>query len=158
MRDLISVRQVCDDDKGFLFSVFRCVHEEEFAPLELPADEKIKLLRLQFLAQQRQYHGQFPNADFDVVLFDGVPIGIMYATRGPEHYVLIEISLLPKGRNRGVGAKLVSELIKQAHAVGKPVRAHVVRGNPAWRLWRRLGFEQTGDDGVYLEICAPVDR
>jgi len=137
--------------------VFQCVRREIFAPLQLVADEEISVLHLQFEAQQRQYRSQFPDADFDVVLVDGAPVGTMYAARGPGDYVLIDISILPEHRNRGIGAKLVSELIGQARAAGKPVHAHVLRDNPAWRLWQRLGFEQTGDDGMYLEICAPAD-
>jgi len=154
----VTLRPVYADDEAFLFSVFRCVHEGGFASLEFAEEEKTKLLRLQFEAQRVHYHRQYPDADFDVVLLGGVPIGNMYATRGPEDYVLIDISLLPDRRNCGVGAQLVAELIKQARTAGKPVRAHVRRGNPAWRLWQRLGFEQTGDDGVYLEICAPAKR
>jgi GNAT superfamily N-acetyltransferase len=138
-----------------LFSVFRSVREQELASLALPEEQKVQLLRQQFVAQRGQYYRHYPDADFDVVLLRDVPIGNMYAARGPDDFALVDISLLPERRNGGVGAHLVSELIKQAHAAGKPVHAHVRRGNPAWRLWQRLGFEQTGDDGVYLEICAP---
>lgn len=113
---------------------------------------------MQFNAQQSQYCTQYPDADFDVVMRDGEPVGYMYALRGPDAYVLIDISLLPEQRNKGVGAKLVSALIKEAQSSNEPLEAHVLRDNPAWRLWQRLGFEQVSDDGVYLHIRVPVER
>ena len=157
MQESIILRPACPDDEAFLFDLFCSVHEQTFALLDIPEEKENDLLHMQFTAQQQQYRGQYPNADFDLVLRDAIPIGSFTALRGPDKFVLIDISLLPEQRNLGVGAKLVSELIKQARAAGQPVRAHVLRGSPAWRLWQRLGFEKMGDDGVYFEISAPAN-
>jgi len=158
MQESITLLPVSDHDESFLFRVFRCVHEPSFASLQTPVEQKTELLQMQFNAQQSQYCTQYPDADFDVVMRDGEPVGYMYALRGPDAYVLIDISLLPEQRNKGVGARLVSELIKEAQSSNEPLEAHVLRDNPAWRLWQRLGFEQVSDDGVYLHIRVPVER
>jgi ribosomal protein S18 acetylase RimI-like enzyme len=76
--------------------------------------------------------------------------------RGPDDFVLIDITLLPEHRNSGIGAGLVRELIVQANAAHEPLRAHVLKQNPAWRLWQRLGFHLISDDGVYLAIEVPA--
>jgi ribosomal protein S18 acetylase RimI-like enzyme len=158
MQELITLRPVSGHDESFLFHVFRYLHEPSFASLQIPAEQKTGLLQMQFNAQQSQYCAQYPDADFDIVLRDGEPVGYMYALRGPDAYVLIDISLLPEQRNKGVGARLVSALIKEAQSSNEPLEAHVLRDNPAWRLWQRLGFEQVGDDGVHLQIRVPFER
>ena len=152
MHKSITLRPVSGDDEGFLFGLYRSVHEQTFASLNLPEEQKTSLLRMQFNAQRQQYRSQYPDAHFDRILEDGVAIGTLYAMRGPEEFVLIDIMLLAEHRNTGIGAKLVKKLIREANAAKKPLQAHVLKTNPAWRLWRRLGFEIVADDGVYLQI------
>lgn len=152
MRDSVTLRPVCSDDEAFVFDLFRSAHKQTFASLDMPEEEENELLRMQFIAQQSQYRGQYPDAHFDLVLKDEVAIGTMYAMRGPEKFVLIDIMLLAEHRNAGIGARLVKKLIREANAAKKALQAHVLKTNPACRLWRRLGFEIVADDGVYLQI------
>jgi ribosomal protein S18 acetylase RimI-like enzyme len=156
--DDLRLRPAAAGDESFLFALFRSVRSAVLAELSVPEQQREQLLRMQFDAQQHQYHARFPSADFDIVLFRGVPVGRFYARRGPEDFVLIDIALLPEHRNSGIGGRLVGGLIAEARGAGKAVQAHVQRDNPAWRLWQRLGFEEVGDDGAYLRIRAPAIR
>ncbi len=144
-------------DEEFLFHVFTSVYDATIASLEIPAEQKTELLRMQFTAQKTQYRSQFPMADFDLVLSNDKPIGSLFALRGPEKFVLIDISLLPEHRNCGIGGRLVTSLIQQANDARKPLQAHVLKNNPAWHLWQRLGFEEVDEDGMYLKICVPAE-
>jgi len=148
----VAVRAISASDAPFLFRLFCSAREDQFASLDLPGDQKEQLMRTQFDAQQYQYKNQYPDADFELVVNDGDSIGNFYALRGPEEFVLIDITLLPEYRNSGIGARLVRELIADAHTAKKSLHAHVLKQNPAWRLWQRLGFREVGDDGVYLAI------
>ena len=150
------MRPTCAADEAFLFRLFCSAQEDKFDSLRLPPDEKEHLLRMEFTAQCRQYCSQYPNADFDLVMNNGIPVGNFYAQYAPDEFVLIDISLLPEHRNSGIGTQLVRDLIAEANAVGRPLHAHVLKQNPAWRLWQRLGFRQVGDDGVYLKIEVPA--
>jgi ribosomal protein S18 acetylase RimI-like enzyme len=151
MRESVTLRPVCSNDEAFVLDLFRSAHKHTFASLDMPEEEN-ELLRMQFKAQQSQYRSQYPDARFDLVLKDEVAIGTLYAMRGPEKFVLIDIMLLAEHRNAGIGAKLVKKLIREANAAKKALQAHVLKTNPACRLWRRLGFEIVADDGVYLQI------
>jgi GNAT superfamily N-acetyltransferase len=151
MRESVTLRPVCSNDEAFVLDLFRSAHKHTFASLDMPEEEN-ELLRMQFKAQQSQYRSQYPDAHFDLVLKDEVAIGTLYAMRGPEKFVLIDIMLLAEHRNAGIGAKLVKKLIREANAAKKALQAHVLKTNPACRLWRRLGFEIVADDGVYLQI------
>ena len=53
---------------------------------------------------------------------------------------------------RARAVKLVDQEHLMGVAAGKPVRIHVERFNPARRLYDRLGFHQTADEGVYLQL------
>lgn len=149
-------RPITDADLDFLFEVFCSAQGEKFAALDLHPEQLEQLLRTQFEAQRRSYLSQFPDADFDLVLIDGVLAGNLYAQRGPGEFVLIDITLLPQHRNSGAGGELIRQLIAEANTAGKPLSAHVAKDNPAWHLWQRLGFQIVGDDGVYLIIEVPT--
>lgn len=66
--------------------------------------------------------------------------------------------LLPEQRNLGIGSGLVCRLIESAKAAGKPLFAHVLKANPAWQLWQRLGFVEVSNDGVYRHIEIPAGQ
>ncbi|HEX5716519.1 MAG TPA: GNAT family N-acetyltransferase, partial [Thermoanaerobaculia bacterium] len=62
---------------------------------------------------------------------------------------LIDISLTPELRGKGVGSALLRELMAEAEAAGKPLTIHVEKYNPAMRLYLRLGFKSIEDRGPY---------
>jgi ribosomal protein S18 acetylase RimI-like enzyme len=61
----------------------------------------------------------------------------------------MDIALLPEHRNQGIGGKLVRDVMNEAAAIGLKVSLHVESYNPAQRLYRRLGFVEAGESGVY---------
>ncbi len=76
------------------------------------------------------------------------------------HQFLFAIIVDEKYRGKGIGAKLLRELMELAKERFKLEYIHleVYQGNPAINLYRRLGFEQYGihrrfmkDKGRYLD-------
>ena len=126
-----------------------------FESLNLGSEQKDRLLRVQFEAQNQAYLAQYPEANFDLVLVNEIPAGKMFAQRGPNNFVLIDIALLPEHRNVGIATELVGDLIEEASTAGQALHAHVQKDNPAQYLWQRLGFRQVSDDGVYLKLEIP---
>ena len=59
---------------------------------------------------------------------------------------LRQLHLIPAYRRQGIGTRLIKDLLRRAHAQGKPVTLDVMHGNPARRLYLRLGFRQTSQD------------
>ena len=66
---------------------------------------------------------------------------------------MIDITILPKFRGRGIGTTLVRDLIKRADKVHKKISLHVDPANPALQLYQRLGFVYIKNNGRfnYLE-------
>ncbi|MAE65353.1 MAG: GNAT family N-acetyltransferase [Phycisphaeraceae bacterium] len=150
MSDGIGFRPITPDDGAFLLEVYASTRSDEMALLDWSGREKQAFLEQQFNAQHTYYQEQFDGARFDVIERDGRPIGRLYVDRCDDVLHVIDIALLPAHRRRGIGGAIMSDLLAEAGAAGKPVRIHVERHNPAMRLYERLGFRPIGDTGVYL--------
>jgi ribosomal protein S18 acetylase RimI-like enzyme len=74
---------------------------------------------------------------------DGRAIGCLKVTNEPDHVFLDRVALLPDSQNRGLGTRLVREVMDDAARRGLPVRLSVLANNPARRLYERLGFRVT---------------
>jgi ribosomal protein S18 acetylase RimI-like enzyme len=95
----------------------------------------------------------------DVVVVDGEPAGRLLVDRWDREIRIVDISLLPAFRGRGIGSALLQELMAEAAESERSLSIHVERNNPALRLYERLGFEPAGDEGVYLRMeLASVGR
>lgn len=155
---VIERRTATDDDGAFLFELFCSSLPGNHPLLLLPEAERKPLLQKQFDARENKYRAVYALADFDVVTFGGEPVGNLYVDRGDDEFVIIDISILPGYRDRGIGTELVSSLLEEASRLVLPVRAHVLHRSPAWRLWKRLGFELDCDHRAYYEIVVPAIR
>ncbi len=145
----VTLRPVGPGDAPFLFELYAGTRRDEMAGWGLDDAMVSSLLQMQFAGQQGTYRAQFPEADHDLVLVDGQPAGRLYVDRSGPEIVLVDVALLPALRGRGLGTHLLRGLLREAAAQGRAVRLSVTLGNPARRLYERLGFERLDDDGVY---------
>lgn len=146
----ITLRPAAADDAELLFRIYAATRAEELSPVPWTADEKEAFLRAQFEAQAGDWAERFPEASFDVILAGGEPVGRLYVDRRDDEIRLVDIALLPEHRRRGIGSHLLRRILSEADAAGLPVRIHVERQNPAMGLYRRLGFTDLADRGVYV--------
>ena len=105
---------------------------------------------MQFVAQHKFYQENYTDTDFLVILRDVTPVGRLYVARWKDEIRIVDIALLPLHRGSGVGTTILRDLLAEADVVGKPVRIHVERNNPALRLYQRLGFVMIEDKEMYL--------
>lgn len=158
----ITLRPIREEDMEFLLRLYGTTRAEEMAMVVDWTDEqKAYFVQMQFEAQHAHYHQHYGDAQFDLVLVDGVPVGRLYVHRRAAEIRLVDISLMPDHRNQGVGSALLKELFAESAASGKPVTIHVEKYNPAMRLYERLGFAPAADRGVYLLLkrpAAPLDE
>ena len=76
-----------------------------------------------------------------IIELDGAPIGIQTVTRELDCIRLVQLFIRPKHQNCGIGSTLIRQLLDQARAEGLPLRLRVLRVNPAFALYQRLGFK-----------------
>ena len=136
----LSVRPMTDEDLPFIAALYASTRTQELAATGWPEAMQQAFLTQQHLAQDRHYRAVWPDAERLIVELGGVPAGRLYVGRSSDRVRVVDISLLPQARGRGFGSALLRDLQRQAQAGGLAVALSVVPGNPARRLYERLGF------------------
>ena len=152
----ILLRPATPNDEDFLFRVYASTRREEITLCAWPPAQQAAFLAMQFQSRRRAYASEYPGAGHSVILLGSLAVGSTIVSRSELELRLIDIALLPEYRNQGIGTQLLGEFIYESAGSKLPVRLSVVKGNPAIRLYERLGFVLTADSQVYCEMeCSP---
>lgn len=146
----VALRPITEDDLHFLFQLYASTRagEKELVGWE---DEPWEVfMRMQFNLQHSQYMQNYEHPSFDIVMLGATQVGRLYVNRGANEIRIVDITLSPEYRGRGIGADLLSSILLEGDDRGVPVTLHVERNNPALALYQRLGFRVEGDRGVSL--------
>jgi ribosomal protein S18 acetylase RimI-like enzyme len=147
-RSGLALRPFTESDQDFLAALYASTRAEELAVTGWPEDFKASFCAQQFAAQTVHYQAHYREASFCVIEREGTPIGRLIVWRSPASLHVIDISLLPAARGQGIGSRLLADLLAEASEAGKQVSLCVDKMNRAGRLYERLGFEITADEGV----------
>jgi ribosomal protein S18 acetylase RimI-like enzyme len=145
----IRSRAIQNHDLPFLEALYASTRQQEMAVTGWNEPQIAEFLTMQFRAQHEHYRHHYPGARFDLILTGDEPIGRLYWDEWDDEYRLIDIALIPAYRNRGLGTRLLRDVLDRAATAGKAVRIHVEHFNPALRWYQRLGFHELEDKGVY---------
>jgi ribosomal protein S18 acetylase RimI-like enzyme len=149
----VELRPAQPEDEPFLFRVYASTRADEMAAWGWNAAQQEAFLRMQFNAQRLTYRAQFPEADHRIILAGGQPVGRILVERTGQRILLVDIALLADYRHAGIGTALIRDLQAEAAQADLPVDLYVLKTNPAAaRLYERLGFSATDDDGIYLQM------
>jgi ribosomal protein S18 acetylase RimI-like enzyme len=142
-----------EEDITFLSHLFYTTRAEETErATDWPLEQRQAFLHSQFELQRKHYYGHFPYCNYLVLEHMGAPVGRLYLDMAPKSLDVLDISLLPQWRGRGVGGVIMEGVLDRARASGRYVGLYVERFNPAFRLYERLGFKEVSDQGVYIEM------
>lgn len=151
----VHARRIGPADQGFLQALYASTRAQELACTGWPPERQRAFLDTQFGYQQRYYAEHYADAEFLLLSHGHEAIGRLLWQDTAHASTLIDISLLPAWRGRGLGSGLLATLCGHADAAGRPVGLHVEPDNPARRLYTRFGFEVTADNGVHLKMRRP---
>jgi RimJ/RimL family protein N-acetyltransferase len=146
----ITLRPVDSDDYDFLVEVYASTRAEELALVPWTPEQQQVFVRSQFAAQQDHYAKKYPAASHDVIMSDDRRVGRLYVARLDQEIRIIDITLLPAERNAGIGSYLIKRLLDEANRSGKVTRIYVEEFNPSLRLFERLGFSPSEQQGIHL--------
>ena len=144
------LRAATPEDEQFLRVVYASTRAEELARTQWSDEQKRAFTDMQFAAQDTHYRRHYPTAQYSIIEVQDVPAGRLYVDRSEKEILIIDIALLPAHRRAGIGTKLLRELQDEARTAGKVLTIHVEKFNPALSLYRRLGFQEVEDEGVYM--------
>ena len=92
--------------------------------------------------------GKVADSSTYVILADGERVGRLRVVRTIDQHMIGGIQILPAYQRKGVGTTIITALLREARDSGVPLVLDVSRHNPdAERLYTRLGFRRTGQEG-----------
>jgi len=139
----VRLRPVSDADDRLLDELFASTRAAELAGL--PEEMRGSFVTMQRSAQERGWAAAFPHLRRSIVVVEGHEAGRLYVDAGDD-VTVVDITLLPVLRGRGVGSRLLAGVVADAETRGSSVVLSVEPGNPAVRLYERLGFTACGGD------------
>jgi GNAT superfamily N-acetyltransferase len=114
--------------------------------------------------QRELFQERFDPARLQIVERAGEAIGYISVERREHSIFLSAIEVEPDSQSQGIGTRLIRDLQDEAERQGIPVRLRVLQGNPARRLYERLGFAATGETETHImmnwqpQIAAARDK
>jgi ribosomal protein S18 acetylase RimI-like enzyme len=161
----VSTRLEAEADEPFLRHLIIAEVAENLMASSWPEAIRDNLLDMQYRARRSSIRANFPQAESLIVLLDGRNAGwlVVARTEGTalelmknDELRVVEIMLLPEHRGKGIGSKLIRDLLLRAERAQLPLRLSVDVGNTAAiRLYEKLGFRRIGSDETrhFMEVA-----
>jgi ribosomal protein S18 acetylase RimI-like enzyme len=95
--------------------------------------------------QAARFRAHFDPARYQVIVADGLNVGALAVEWRAGEVFLADIEVVPAWRGRGLGTAIVGAVLAEARRRRLPAALQVLKGNPARRLYERLGFRIVGE-------------
>ena len=140
----INFRQISNDDLEFLWLLHNSALKNYVAQT-WGWDENWQ--RLDFIEK-------FNPAEGVIIVVDNTDAGFLWTIERETETLLVSIRLLPQFQNRGIGTKIIVNLLNDSK---NPVRLQVLKVNPARRLYERLGFKVYDETETHFKMIKKLD-
>ena len=128
----------------------------EFAAMGVPPEQASLLVKMQYRGRAMSYAEAYPQAEEMLLcLQDGaeeIAIGRLLLARATGGWRIVDIALLAAYRGQGHGRSAVEQVQWECAEAGVALRLHVLHGNPAARLYERMGFCAVHQDAIGVEM------
>jgi ribosomal protein S18 acetylase RimI-like enzyme len=149
-------RPVAEDDRAFLLNLYASTRATEMAMVPWTEEQKQAFVESQFAAQLRGYADTYPDAVHEILSVSGELVGRVYLSREAERLQILDITIAPAARNRGIGTRVLREILAEADDAHKAVSVYVEPYNPSLRLFTRLGFAVASQEEFQLLLEKPA--
>ena len=144
--------QTFSDDEMFRQTLMRTYEGTQDCP------EVNGVRRIEEVIEGHRSQGRFDPERWWLARENGVPVGVLMMTEMPESgdWETAYMGVVPEARRRGFGREILLHGLCEARAAEAPSVTLSVdsRNQPAWRLYRSLGFDPYDQRNVYLAIFA----
>jgi len=110
------------------------------------------------IIQKKYFDEDFRPDDITIVVVEGSDAGMFELSRDSEGYFMKRIEVHPRYQGRGVGTKIIQEIIRQASSVEEDVRLMVFKVNPARNPYERLGFKVVEETKTHYKMSVAVAK
>jgi ribosomal protein S18 acetylase RimI-like enzyme len=143
-----TLRPVQEADEALLLEIYASTRADELALVAWDAAQKQAFVQMQFSAQQKHYRAYFPRAAHDLILVEERPVGRLYVDRRQTDVRILDITLSPQARGRGIGTQILLDLMKEVAQTNTPLSIYVESFSRSLGLFQRLGFVKTNESGA----------
>jgi ribosomal protein S18 acetylase RimI-like enzyme len=137
----LTLRHALEADEPFLFELRKATMSEHLARAGESVDDAQHRARLRYRYDTAQ-----------VICLDGAPTGLLKAYRSEDEWHVVQLQIAPAYQGRGIGEWALRTVLRAAQADALPVTLKVLKGNPARRLYERLGFEIVNQDEIQFHM------
>ena len=144
----LGYRSVVVGDDGFLLHLYSSTRAAELALTGWDAAACQAFVQMQFEAQAAHYQRHWPDAEHSIVQVQHgaawSDVGRLWLHQRHNSLHVLDITLLPVWCGRGIGGAALRALQDRAARQRLSLSIQVEQGNPARRLYERLGFVPVG--------------
>ena len=153
-----ALRPATAADDDFLQRVYAGTRADELALTRWDATQRKAFVAMQYRAQAAHYQGHWPDAVQSVIVVRqgsaAQDAGRLWLDLRADAIHVLDIALLAAFRCQGIGTRCLQTLMQQADTGGRALTIYVEAGNPARRLYDRLGFVPVGQpQGVHQQMA-----
>lgn len=137
---VLRIRAADATDEAFFAALYRSTRPDLLAMLADPRYIE-GLVATQRQAQAASYRARYPDARYQVLELDGVPVGRLVTAQLDGALRVVDIAVMPAARGRGVAGDTLRRLQGQAAQEGRDLTLAVRVDNArARRLYASLGL------------------
>jgi ribosomal protein S18 acetylase RimI-like enzyme len=143
MTETLRLRPAIDPDKPFLYRL-RCATMRAFLEPIWGWDESW---------QRNWFEENFPVHRVLIAELGSQPVGTVWLSSTDTETYIAELQVVPEFQGRGIGTRVLHNIIAEAARTGLPVALAVFDSNPrAQRLYERLGFKVIAREAPYIRM------
>lgn len=142
------LRPVEAGDQALLLQLYADTRREELARTGWDEARCEAFVRMQHEAQRVHYDGRWPDAEHSVIEARTAQtrhaVGRLWLALESDQLLVLDIAVLSDWRGQGIGSLCLRSVQQRARLLDRPLNVSVELGNPARRLYQRLGFFAEG--------------
>lgn len=142
---MCTLRPALATDADFLRGLYHEARSAEARAWGLPEAAIPAFVAQQYAARTAGWAAAHPTAVDHIIEVAGEPVGRLLWVEASDHLHIIDIALAARCQGHSLGTQILTRL----QARGQAIQLRVALDNPARRLYARLGFVGSTDDGIY---------
>jgi ribosomal protein S18 acetylase RimI-like enzyme len=88
-----------------------------------------------------------------IVSVENTDVGLLKSYCDKLGWNIVQIQISPEYQGKGIGSKIIRNILEQAEGDGLDVTLSVLKGNPAKELYRKLGFVTVSESDAEYTMC-----
>ena len=102
--------------------------------------------------QEAVFRKNYVPAEIQVITFAEKDMGMLSLEERVEDVFLRAIEIHPDYQGQGIGTAIIQKIIVEGTLKMKPVFLHVLKVNPAKKLYERLGFSVVNETPTHFQM------